>query len=273
MYLRDKTALVTGAGTGIGAAIARRFVSDGAKVCVAGLYMKDLENVVNSLPEGTAVACQGDVSDPEDAKRMVDTCLGISGRIDILINCAGVSLPGSVTEIDVGNWRRSFDVNVNGPFLLMREAIPHMIRSNGGSIVNIASLAGLRCLSNHCAYTSSKSALIALTKQAALDYGKYNIRLNAICPGFVLSEMTEKRLGNITNNAGAEVEDLLSKAVRDLPIRHVGGAEDIAGICSFLSGDDSSYITGTVIPVDGGTAIVDAFGVGMNRAMAEMGII
>jgi NAD(P)-dependent dehydrogenase (short-subunit alcohol dehydrogenase family) len=125
--------------------------------------------------------------------------------------------------------KRSFDVNVTGPFLMMREAILHMIESGGGSIINIASLAALLSLSHHCAYTSSKSAL-SPSPRGGPGLRPVQYSRERVCPGFVLSEMTEKWLCNITKNAGADVEALLSKAVRDLPIRNIGKAGDIAGM-------------------------------------------
>jgi NAD(P)-dependent dehydrogenase (short-subunit alcohol dehydrogenase family) len=269
MILAGKSALVTGGGSGIGAGIARRFAAEGANVCLTGLYRAELEAVAATLPTASAV-CEGDVSDLEDVGRMIETALRFNGGIDVLVNCAGVSLTGSVTNIPLESWQKSLDVNLSGPFLMMRTTIPHMIRAGGGSIINISSLAALRSLSNHCAYTASKSGLIALTQQAALDYGKDNIRVNAVCPGFVLTAMSGRWLEEVTEGKNTDVDTLLSDAVRDLPLKHVGTPESIAGICVFLASDDSSYMTGAVLPADGGVCVVDAFALGLGSAIERM---
>lgn len=270
MDLKGKVALITGAGSGIGAEVARKFVREGAKVCIAGLFEEELVNVLHELPNGSAVQCQGDVSKPEDVTRMVETALSLENKIDVLINCAGVSLRGSITDIDLDNWHKSFEVNLHGPFLLMRAVIPHMINSGGGSIINISSLGALRLFTDSCAYSSSKGALVTLTQQAAVDYGPNNIRCNVVCPGFVHSDMTEQGLKNISPIIKTDIQTFLENAFEDIPLRKPGTTDKIASVCFFLASDESDYLTGTVIPVDGGTAVVDVFGVGMRRAVKEL---
>lgn len=271
MNLQGKVALVIGGGSGIGAAIARRLAADGARLCIAGRREEYLDQVAGSLPPGTAVKCPGDVSRSADIERMVAAALTLSGRIDVLVNCAAMSSPGSITGCDPGEWRQTVEVNLVAPFFLMRAVIPHMIAGGGGSIVNIASLAGLRCVPETSAYAASKAGLIMLTQQAALDYGCHKIRCNVVCPGFVYTAMTEAPFGELARSVGADTRTLIERAFTDIPLREPATADKIAGICSFLAGDDSSYMTGVVIPMDGGTAIVDAFGPAVQRAAGEIG--
>ncbi|MDW7739307.1 MAG: SDR family oxidoreductase [Bacillota bacterium] len=256
MKLKNKTALVTGAGSGIGAAIAKRFVEDGAKVCIVGRRKEYLEKVAGELPPGMVKPCQGDISKTEDIKMMVDAAIGFGGGVDVLVNCAGVNYPGGVTNIELEDWKKIFDVNLNGPFLLMRSVIPHMIKAGGGSIINISSIGGLRCLSDRVGYCTSKAALIMLTQQAARDYGKDNVRCNVVCPGFVFTPMTEGHFGEF-----GEVDKSQFRAV---PMGRGALPGEIGGICSYLASDDSSYMTGSVLVIDGGTTIVDPFEIGLN---------
>lgn len=267
MNLDGKVALITGGGTGIGAAIAKRFVADGAKICIVGRRQDYLDQVAESLPPGTAVKCSGDVSKPEDIERMVATVLTFGGRLDVLVNCAGVSSRGAITDVDPDEWREIIDVNLTGPFLLMKAAIPHMIKGGGGSVINISSLGGLRCLPSKSAYCTSKAGLIMLTQQAALDYGPHNIRCNVVCPGAVKTSMIEGALSSRAETIGSDATSILDIGSKEVPLRRPAVPNEISGICSYLASDDSSYMTGAVLVVDGGTAIVDAFGAAVERTV------
>ena len=260
MALDGKVALVTGGGTGIGAAIAQRLVAEGAKVCLAGRRLEPLTAVAESLPAGSAAVCRGDASRDEDAARMVAATLELGDRIDVLVNNHGISAEGAVADTDPEEWRRVLDVNLTGPFLLMRAALPHMIANGGGSIVNVASLGGMRCLPEMPAYCTSKAGLIMLTKQAALDYGPYNIRCNAVCPGATKTPMLEMELRAGADALGWELEQYLTMRCEALPLRRYAEPDEVAAACAFLCRDDASFITGTALLVDGGTAVVDVFG-------------
>jgi NAD(P)-dependent dehydrogenase (short-subunit alcohol dehydrogenase family) len=253
MKLEKRVALITGGGTGIGAAIAKRFVEDGAKVCIVGRRQEHLDKVAETLPPGTVVKFPGDVSRPEDIKSMVEMTLTFGGKIDALVNCAAFNIEGGITEININDWQKSLDVNLTAPFLLMRAVIPHMIKVGGGSIINISSLAGIRCVPHRVAYCTSKAAIIMLTQQAAFDYGFYNIRCNAICPGPVKTSMTEKLFAELKERVGAE------ELFKNIPLRRPADSSEIASVCSFLASDDSSFMTGSVLVVDGGLHILDAF--------------
>ncbi len=259
MQLEGKVALVTGGGTGIGAAITERLVAEGAKVCITGRRQEMLEGVAASLPTGCVTACVADVCRDEDAKRMVETALAIGGRLDILVNNAGVEYAGTVVQMDSAIWRQELEINLTGPFLTMKEALPYMIEAGGGSIINIASLAGVRCVPGSPAYCATKAGLIHLTKQVALDYGKDKIRCNVICPGPIKTKMLDNVLTPMANALDTDLDDVYGRLPKNVPLRRVAVPSEVAGVCAFLAGDDSSFITGTTIMVDGGTHIVDAF--------------
>ena len=261
MKLEGKTALITGGGAGIGAAIAKRFVEEGAKICIAGRRREMLENVARLLPTGTVITCQGDTSKEEDAARMVDATVSLWGKLDILVNNAAINAGGGpVAEFNLATWRQVLDINLTGPFLLMQKAIPHMVKGGAGSIINIASLGGLRCLPGLPAYCTSKAGLIMLTQQAALDYGARNIRCNAVCPGFVRTEMADQEFGQFGKALGIELDEFFSQITRATPLKRYAAPSEIGGVCAFLASDDSSFMTGAVLVIDGGVAIVDATG-------------
>ena len=171
MDLKGKVAIVTGGGTGIGEAITKRFVACGARVCIAGRRRELLEEVASSLPEGSVKTCSADVSDEKDVERILRTALSFEGGLHVLVNNAALDQdpPAGVVDMDVAKWRRMLEVNLTGPFLMMKASIPHMIKAGGGSVVNISSLAGLRCNSKMPAFCATKGGLINLTQQAALD--------------------------------------------------------------------------------------------------------
>jgi len=273
MNLKGKVALITGGGTGIGTAIAERFVADGAKVCITGRRKEVLEKVAKSLPSGAVVICPGDVSKEEDVKRMVDKTVEFGGRLNVLVNNAAINHPAPLVELDLKTWQEIIGVNLTGPFLLMKAVIPHMLKEGGGSIINIASLGGMRCLPSMPAYCSSKAGLIMLTQQAALDYGRHNIRCNAVCPGGVKTDMTKKDFGQFGRMLGIEPEAFINQIATEIPLHRFADSHEIGGLCSYLASDDSSFVTGAVITIDGGTAIVDVVGASISAALRRGGII
>lgn len=271
MNLKGKVALITGGGTGIGTAIAERFVADGAKVCITGRRKELLDEVARSLPSGTVAVCTGDVSKLEDARRMVESTVEFGGRIDVLVNNAGIDPGGTIVDVDPEVWKQVIDINLTGPFFMMKAAIPRMIEIGGGSIINIASLAGTRCLPGMPAYCSSKAGLIMLTQQAAVDYGPKNIRSNVVCPGGVRTPMVEESLGGLKKRLNTDLEGVFNFVSQNTPLRRFANPPEMAGICSFLASDDASYLTGAVLLVDGGVAPVDAAGATLNAAGMNWG--
>jgi len=273
MKLIGKVALITGAGTGIGTAIAERFVADGAKICITGRRKEALDKVAQSLPAGAVVTCAGDVTKFEDAMRMVETALGFGGKLDVLVNNAAID-PGGTTVVDIELelWHRVFETNLTGPMYLMKASIPHMIKGGGGSIINIASLGGLRCLPGMPAYCASKAGLIMLTKQVALDFGPAKIRCNAVCPGGTRTAMLEKSLSPLAEVLKTDLDGVFKCVSSMVPLRRTASPNEITGICSYLASDDSTFMTGSVLLVDGGAAIVDVAGAALSNAGVKWGV-
>jgi meso-butanediol dehydrogenase/(S,S)-butanediol dehydrogenase/diacetyl reductase len=273
MRLDGKVALITGAGTGIGAAIAERFAADGARICITGRRQAMLDKMAQSLPVETVVTCAGDVTNLEDAERMVETALGFNGKLDVLVNNAAID-PGGTTVVDIDPelWHRVLATNLTGPMYLMKASIPHMIKGGGGSIINIASLGGLRCLPGMPAYCSSKAGLIMLTKQVALDFGPAKIRCNAVCPGGTRTEMLETSLSPLAEVLGTDLEGVFACISSMVPLRRTAAPREITGICSYLASDDSTFMTGSVLLIDGGAAIVDVAGAALTNAGVKWGV-
>ncbi len=273
MNLKGKVALITGGGTGIGTAIAERFIADGAKVCITGRRKEMLEKVAKSLPSETVVTCPGDVSKEEDVKRMVETTVKFGGKLNVLVNNAAINRSFPIAELDPKLWREVIEVNLTGPFLLMKAVIPLMIKEGGGSIINIASVGGLRCLPSHPAYCSSKAGLIMLTQQAALEYGRKNIRCNVVCPGGVKTDMTEEDFGQFGKMLGIEPQTFINQIAQEIPMRRFADSPEMGGLCSYLASDESSFMTGAVLVIDGGTAVVDVVGAAITAAMKKGGLV
>jgi NAD(P)-dependent dehydrogenase (short-subunit alcohol dehydrogenase family) len=274
MRLKGKVALITGGGTGIGKAIAERFVADGARICITGRRQVMLDKVARSLPAESVTTCAGDVTKYADAGRMVESAMAFGGgRLDVVVNNAGIDPGGTVVDIDPDVWKQVMEINVTGPFLVMKAAIPHMIKAGGGSIINISSLGGLRCLPGMPAYCTSKAALNMLTRQAALDYGPHRIRCNAVCPGATRTEMLEEALSPLGEALGTDVNGVFARISSNVPLRRVALPHEISGICSYLASDDSTFMTGSVILIDGGAAIVDVSGAALNDAGVNWGVV
>lgn len=257
MKLEGKVAIITGGGTGIGAAIAKLFVLEGAKVCITGRRKEMLDTVLEALPAGSTVACKADITDPSDVDKTVALALEFGGKIDVVVNNAGVGAVGEVAGHDIDLWRETLETNLTGPFLLMRASIPHMIKNGGGSLIHISSVAGVRSAPEAAAYCTSKAGLIMLAQQVALDYGKHHIRSNVVCPGWVRTPMSEHEMDELGGMIGKNREEAFAHVVKDLPLSRVATPDEIARVCLFLASDDSSFMTGAVVMVDGGSAIVD----------------
>ena len=262
MDLKGKVSIVTGGGTGIGAAITRRFVACGARVCIAGRRQGMLDEVAKSLPEGSVKTCAADVSDEKGVGRILKTALSFEGGLHVLVNNAAIDQdpPAGVVDMDVARWRRMLEVNLTGPFLMMKACILQMIKTGGGSVINISSLAGLRCISENPGFCATKGGLINLTQQAALDYGRYNVRCNVVCPGATKTDMFTENMAAFAKMVGTNVDDIFSRFMKDVPLPRLALPEEMAGICAFLASEDSSFLTGAAIPVDGGAAVVDVSG-------------
>lgn len=270
MKLDGKVAIVTGGGTGIGRAVAERFVADGAHVCITGRRAELLQEVASALPADRIKVCAADVSDPVGVERVVDTALSFGRGLHVLVNNAGIDQPmAGVADLDLSVWNRVLEVNLTGPFLMMKASIPHMIRAGGGSVINIASLAALVNPPRLPAYCVSKAGLVSLTKQAAVDYGADRIRVNCVCPGATMTDMFRGGMTEFAEACGLPVDHIFQTFARDIPMKRVSDPSEMAGLCSFLASDDASFLTAAVIPVDGGAVVVDVSGAAINQLAAK----
>jgi meso-butanediol dehydrogenase / (S,S)-butanediol dehydrogenase / diacetyl reductase len=268
MDLKGKVALITGGGTGLGTAIAQRFVKENAKVVISGRRKEKLDAVAKTMPKGSCITVQGDVTKTEDARRMVEETVKLgNGKIDILVNNAAHDIKANVTDLKPEEWRTVIDINLTGPYIMMHVALPYMMKAKYGSIINIASLGGTRCLPVCPAYCTSKAGLIMLSQQVALDYGKYNIRVNAVCPGGIDTELLDEMILPLAKAVGGTKQDGLDYFSKDIPLRRVSKPEEITGICVYLASDESTFMTGSALLIDGGAAIVDVSGAAVSSKL------
>jgi NAD(P)-dependent dehydrogenase (short-subunit alcohol dehydrogenase family) len=264
MGLEGKVAIISGGGTGIGAATARRFAAEGAKVVVTGRRPEPLE-VVAAETQGLAVP--GDATDPEHAPALVAAAVELFGGLDIVVANAGAGYGGSAGEVDDERWTRTLEVNLTGALRLVRAALPALLERGGGSIVLVSSVSGLVSGTDGAAYVTSKTAMLGLARSIAVDYGPRGIRANALCPGWVVTPMGDRAMDELANERGISRDEAYRLVTEHIPMRRPATAEEIASCCLFLAGDDSAIVTGTTLVADGGGLAVDltevAYGEGM----------
>lgn len=245
MRLKDKVAIITGAASGIGKATAKLFAEHGAKVVVADIdedggnqTVTDIQSVGNE-----AIFVQTDVTIKADTDQMVAQTLKYYGKLDTLLNSAGIAMRLPVAELPEEDWHRCLDVNLNGVFLCAKAAIPAMQKNGGGSIINMSSIYGIVGADVRAAYVASKGAVTNLTRGMALDYAEDNIRVNCICPGFVETPLV----------AGViKTPEEYQKLANKHPMRRLGQPEEIAYGALYLASDESAFVTGIALPIDGG---------------------
>jgi meso-butanediol dehydrogenase / (S,S)-butanediol dehydrogenase / diacetyl reductase len=258
MRLQGKVALITGGGTGIGAAVTEAFINEGARVCIAGRRLEELEKVAQRFPGGQIAVCAADVSKLEDVRRMVEAAAAFGGKLDIVVNNAAMGVPGSVVDMDVDLWQKVLDTNLTGPFLVLKHAIPHMIRAGGGAIINVASVGAIRGLPGAAAYCSAKAGLLGLSRQVAIDFGPQKIRSNVVLPGAFRSEMFDRRLVETAGAAGISVEERLNAMSAPAPLKRIAFPSEIAGLFVYLASDESAYTTASEFTCDAGVHALDA---------------
>jgi 3-oxoacyl-[acyl-carrier protein] reductase len=247
MYEEYKNAVVTGAARGIGKSIAVKLAKEGLNVVVSDLLYDEAVTVANHLKETYGVeafAVKTDVSNLEDVERLVKTTIERLGSIDFLVNNAGVTRDNLAIRMSEKEWDMVLDINLKGTFFCSQSASKEMMKKRFGRIVNIASVAGILGTAGQANYASSKAGVIALTKSFARELGKRNVCVNAIAPGYIATEMTEKLS-----------EKVKEEYIANIPLQRAGTPEDIAEVVCFLISPAASYITGTVINVSGGLVI------------------
>jgi NAD(P)-dependent dehydrogenase (short-subunit alcohol dehydrogenase family) len=244
--LQNKVALITGAGTGIGKAIAVALAAEGASVALVGRRKAPLEAVAREIG-AKSIAIDADISRKADIGRAIEITVRHFGGLNTLVNNAGVLHIGTAEQITEAQWDETFAINAKGAWQLSTAVLPYLRKQGGGSIINIASVLGVNGARNRAAYASSKGALVLLTKCMAVDHGQENIRVNAICPGFVETELTAQVFAQASDAQAVRRE---RTAVH--PIGRLGQPRDIAGLAVFLASDESAWVTGAVLAVDGG---------------------
>lgn len=251
--LAGRTAIVTGAASGIGWGIAERFGREGACVLCADLDGAAAMRVAAAMVEAghAAKGCEVDITNEASVAAMVDEALAWTGRLDSVAANAGIMVEGDILALSLADWNRALAVNATGSFLTARAALPHLVESKAGTLVFTASTVGLVGMKGTAAYSASKGAVVALTRQLAADFASRGVRVNAVAPGAVRTPLSESQF---RARAGDEVEleALLQQVIGRYPLQRWGSPAEIAEIVLFLASDRSAWMTGQIIPVDGG---------------------
>ena len=238
-----KVVIVTGAGTGIGAATARRFHAEGAAVVLSGRRKEKLAAVGQSLGSDRCLIQTSDVSIVEDVERLTAETVRRFGRIDVLVNNAGVGARGGFLDLPVEEWHRVFAINVDGVFNTTRSILPHLIETKG-AIVNVSSLSGLGGDRGLSSYNAAKGAVSNLTRSLAVEFGPKGLRINAVCPSITFTDLNMPTF--------EKFPELLRRQLERIPLGRGAQPEEVAGVIAFLASDDASFVNGVNLPVDGG---------------------
>ena len=256
MRLNNKVAIVTGAGRGIGRATALLFAKEGAKLVLNDIkadLVKETASLISEHGEEPSVVV-GDVARAEDAEALAETAVERYGRIDVLDNNAGIAVFSDILQLEEADWDRVMDVNVKGMYLCCKYAIPHMIKGGGGSIINLGSIVSFIALGGEenlgPSYVASKGAVLQLTRALAVRYGRDNVRVNCVCPGFIDTDLMAQGLAAF--GSSEERDEMRRDAAAAHVLGRVGKAEEVATAILFLASDESSFVTGSPLHVDGG---------------------
>ncbi|MFT5166524.1 MAG: NAD(P)-dependent dehydrogenase (short-subunit alcohol dehydrogenase family) [Saprospiraceae bacterium] len=247
MNVKDKVVIITGAGSGIGAASARLFATHGAKVVLADINLENAAMVASEI-QG-AIAMQANVANYEEVEKLINATVEKYGRLDVIVNNAGIGPKQMLktAEHTLEDWDRVIAVNQTGVFYCMKLALQQMLKQGSGNIVNIASLAGLKASGKNLSYSASKFAVVGMTKSAAMEYASKNIRVNAVCPGYTESALLDQLFAQ-----KPEMRDVLKNMV---PMKRFGEAEEIAEAVVWLASEETQFITGQTITLDGGISL------------------
>jgi NAD(P)-dependent dehydrogenase (short-subunit alcohol dehydrogenase family) len=247
-------AVITGAARGIGQACGQRFAREGASVVCLDLLAEENEAVAAECvalgAEALALTCN--VTDPENVRACIEATLERWGRIDALITAAGIYSGSPLPEVTIEQWQRLIDINLTGVFLCNQAVAPTMMDQRAGSIINISSMAGKTSWPSTAEYSASKTGVIGLTRSVAMELAEYGVTVNAVCPGNTLTEMVRNVAAKQGEQLGMTGEEWLQMRANDCPMNRLAEPWEIAGVCAFLASEDSRYITGQAIEVDGG---------------------
>ncbi|MFD3519115.1 SDR family NAD(P)-dependent oxidoreductase [Streptomyces sp. NPDC058653] len=238
----EKAIVVTGAGAGIGLAAVRRFLAEGGSVVAVSRTESKLRDALGSAESDHLRLVAGDAADPLIARQAVDTAVASFGGVDVLVNTVGAPLAGDITAIPPEAWSELLNTNITSAYLFARAAMPELVKRRG-SIVQVSSVQGNRAEYGWAAYNTSKGAIESLTRSMALDHAAHGVRVNAVAPGVIETPRTS-----------AAPPDQLAPILARTPLGRIGTADEVAAVIAFLAGDDASFVTGAVVPVDGGSA-------------------
>jgi NAD(P)-dependent dehydrogenase (short-subunit alcohol dehydrogenase family) len=248
MRLKGKVAIVTGSGRGIGAAIARGFAREGASVALVSRTKAQLEEQaerIQDIAEIKPLIVQADIGEADDIEKLVETVISEYGKIDILANCAGITMVSPSESLSLENWHKCLKINLDGTFLCCQKVGQHMIkRGGGGKIINITSIVAHAAIPERAAYAASKGGVMQLTQNLAVEWARYNIQVNAISPGFIRTEIVQDLI-----DRGVHKPD---KMIARIPAGRMGEVDDVVGPAVFLASQEADYVTGVVLKVDGG---------------------
>jgi meso-butanediol dehydrogenase/(S,S)-butanediol dehydrogenase/diacetyl reductase len=242
-----KVAIITGGGTGIGLATARRLLDEGASVVISGRRKERLEQAAADMPADRVLVFPADVSDRAQCDALIQAAVDRFGHIDTLVNAAGMNLVGTVEQTSDEDWHKCVGADLSSVFYTTRAALPHL-RTTKGSIVNVGSVSSLGGGWSHAGYNAVKAAVANLTRSVACDEGKNGVRANTVCPGLTITEMVDAIMDD---------DALLEKAWERIPLRRAAQADEVASAIAYLASDEAAIITGIALPVDGGQTCTD----------------
>ncbi len=252
--LEGRCILITGGGTGIGAAMATRFVQAGARVAIMGRRFEQLQTLAQSID---ALAVRGDTADATDCERAVAKCVERLDGLDGVVANAGIMSLGNAGELEPAEWEETLRINVSGVMHICRAALPALTANTRSAIVTVSSVAGLSAMSDTAAYVTSKHAVQGFTKSLAVDYGGQGLRANCLAPGWVRTPMSEEEMQALAERRGITAETATALTVEHLPLKRMAEPEEIAACAEFLLSTDAAFVTGATLVADGGGEVVD----------------